>query len=111
MAEPDVLDRLMDQIHQRVREMPDDSYTTKLLRSGPKKTCAKILEEACEVTVEATASSVDKQRLIYESCDVIYHLWVLLGSQGITASQSREELQRREGTSGLEEKRSRKKSE
>ena len=101
----------MDQIHQRVREMPDDSYTTKLLRGGPKKTSAKILEEACEVSIEAMAATVDKERLIYEACDVIYHLWVLLGSQGITTSQIRDELHRREGTSGLEEKRNRKKSE
>lgn len=107
----DVLDRLMAEIHRRARELPTGSYTTKLIKGGVTEMGAKILEEAAEV-VEA-ADQVERDRnvshdhLIYEACDLIYHLWVLLGSRGITVTQLRNELSRREGTSGLEEKRQR----
>ncbi len=107
----DVLERLMAEIHGRVREMPAGSYTTKLVEGGVAKMGAKILEEAAEVVEAAEQverdSSLSHEHLIYEACDLIYHLWVLLGSRGITLEQLRGELSRREGTSGLEEKRQR----
>lgn len=104
----DVLDRLMAEVHQRVQEMPAGSYTTKLIEGGVAKMGAKITEEAAEVVDAAEKSSApDNQHLIYEACDVIYHLWVLLGSRGVTVDQLRGELARREGTSGLKEKASR----
>ncbi len=107
----DVLDRLMAQIHARAQELPSGSYTSKLLQGGVAKMGAKVTEEAAEV-VEAAAQcehdpSLPHDHLIYEACDVLYHLWVLLGSRGITVDQLRRELARREGTSGLEEKRQR----
>ena len=107
----DVFDRLMAEIHRRAVELPSGSYTTKLIQGGVAKMGAKVTEEAAEV-VEAAAAiennpSLDPGHLIYEACDVIYHLWVLLGSRGITVDQIRSELARREGTSGLEEKRQR----
>ena len=81
---------------------------------------AKILEESLETVLAAaqcdilksTADSPDSlekahSHLVYEACDVIYHLWVLLGSHGVTVEQLRRELERREGVSGLEEKKSR----
>lgn len=108
---PDVLDRLMSEVHVRVRDMPSGSYTTKLIEGGVAKMGAKIMEEAGEVVDAAERSaSPDNQHLIYEACDVIYHLWVLLGSRGISVNDLRSELTRREGTSGLEEKRQRNQS-
>jgi len=132
MPSSDVFDRLMEQIHQRARELPAGSYTTKLITGGVPKMGAKVQEEAAEV-VDAAASlrrELDQetdqqaddqstaedhrqrkdqaqQHLIYEAGDVLYHLWVLLGSFGITVEQLRQELARREGMSGLEEKRRR----
>ncbi len=104
----DVFDRLMDEIHERVRRLPAGSYTTKLIEGGVAKMGAKIVEEAAEVVDAAEHStSPDNQHLIYEACDLLYHLWVLLGSRGIQVSELRRELARREGTSGLEEKRRR----
>lgn len=104
----DVLDRLMEQIQQRARTRPPESYTTKLIEGGVDKMGAKIMEEAGEVVDAAkTSTSPDNNHLIYEACDVIYHLWVLLGSRGIHVDDLRSELARREGTSGLEEKRKR----
>ena len=104
----DVLDILMRQIHRRAAQMPEGSYTTELIGGGIGRMGAKILEEAAEVIDAAeTSKSPDNRHLIYESCDLIYHLWVLLGSRGITVDDLRVELSRREGVSGLEEKRSR----
>lgn len=101
----------MAEIHQRAKDMPAGSYTTKLIEGGVAKMGAKIVEEAAEVVEAAEQverdSSQSHSHLIYEACDLIYHLWVLLGSRGITLEQLRSELARREGTSGLEEKRQR----
>ena len=132
MLPRDVFDRLMDQIHLRAQTLPEGSYTTKLLRGGAAAMGAKVTEEAAEVVEAAqqlqsaqqllatqrlqtthsgaqpqpdAATSELRQHLIYEAGDVVYHLWVLLGSFGITVDELRSELQRREGTSGLEEKR------
>lgn len=108
----DTLDRLMQQIHQRAAEMPAGSYTTKLIEGGVPKMGGKIMEEAAEV-VEAAAEpgqqpgEPGREHLVYEACDLIYHLWVLLGSRGITVDDLRRELERREGTSGLVEKQNR----
>jgi phosphoribosyl-ATP pyrophosphohydrolase len=122
MSASDILDRLMLQIHERVRTLPPGSYTTKLITGGVAAMGEKVLEEATEVVEAAAAlqaaraaggtpSSVDalaeRQHLIYEAGDVLYHLWVLLGSFGVTLDEVRLELERREGTSGLEEKRQR----
>ncbi len=104
----DTLDRLMQEIHSRAQELPTGSYTTRLIEGGVAKMGAKIVEEAAEVVDAATKSaSDDNEHLVYEACDLIYHLWVLLGSRGISVDDLRAELARREGTSGLEEKASR----
>jgi phosphoribosyl-ATP pyrophosphohydrolase len=105
----DVFDRLMAEVHRRAKEMPEGSYTTKLIAGGAKKMGAKITEEAAEVVDAAENDDpADPSHLVYEACDLIYHLWVLLGSRGIEVEQLRRELERREGTSGLEEKAARK---
>ncbi|MFN3192249.1 MAG: phosphoribosyl-ATP diphosphatase [Aureliella sp.] len=107
----DTLDRLMGEIHRRAKTLPPGSYTTKLIQGGVPRMGAKILEEAAEVVEAAeNAEEGDNGHLIYEACDVIYHLWVLLGSRGITVDDLRSELARREGTSGLVEKANRSRS-
>ena len=122
MLPSDVFERLMRQIHERAHELPPGSYTTKLITGGVPAMGAKIQEEAAEVVEAAAAlqaaltaagtptaieALAERQHLIYEAGDVVYHLWVLLGSFGITVDDVRQELERREGTSGLEEKRRR----
>ena len=122
MSASDVFDRLMDQIHQRAHTLPPGSYTTKLITGGVPAMGAKVQEEAAEVVEAAAAlqaaqtasgtpvaitALAERQHLIYEAGDVLYHLWVLVGSFGITVDELRQELERREGTSGLEEKRRR----
>jgi phosphoribosyl-ATP pyrophosphohydrolase len=105
----DTLDQLMAEIHRRAAEMPPGSYTTQLISGGVEKMGAKIMEEAEEV-VEAAGESDGNEHLVYEACDLIYHLWVLLGSRGIQVDDLRRELDRRSGMSGLEEKRRRSQS-
>ena len=104
----DILDRLMIELHQRVAQLPEGSYTTKLLRGGIPKMGSKILEEAHEVIEAAGESGQEgREHTIREACDVLFHLWVLLASRGISVDSLRHELERREGVSGLEEKRRR----
>ncbi len=104
----DIFDRLMTELHRRVSELPEGSYTTKLLQGGVEKIGSKILEEAHEV-IEAAAvpGEAGREHTIREAGDVIYHLWVLLASRGIAVEDVRKELERREGVSGLQEKRQR----
>ena len=104
----DIFDRLMSELHRRATELPEGSYTTKLIRGGIPKMASKILEEANEV-IEAAGEpgEAGKEHTVREACDVIYHLWVLLASKGIDVDALRKELERREGVSGLEEKRRR----
>jgi phosphoribosyl-ATP pyrophosphohydrolase len=104
----DVLDRLMEQLHQRVQSLPEGSYTTKLIRGGIPKIAEKILEEANEV-IEAASEPGEAgvEHCVREAADVIYHLWVLLAVKGIDVDRIRNELARREGVSGLDEKRRR----
>ena len=104
----DILDRLMAELHHRVVELPEGSYTTKLLQGGIPKIGGKILEEANEV-IEAAGEPGEAGVLhtVREACDVVFHLWVLLASRGISVDSLRRELERREGISGLEEKRRR----
>ncbi len=101
----DVFDRLMSQIHERVRDLPPNSYTTKLIQGGVPAIAKKIREEADEL-IEA-ADEDDRAHFIYEACDLLYHTWVLLGTKGVTVDELRSELERREGTSGIAEKNSR----
>lgn len=104
----DVLDRLLGQLQERASTLPEGSYTTKLLRGGIPKIAEKILEEAHEVIEAAGEPGLEgAQHTVREAADVIYHLWVLLAFRGVTLDQIRAELERREGTSGLEEKRRR----
>lgn len=104
----DIFDRLMAELHHRVSALPQGSYTTKLLQGGIPKIAEKILEEANEV-IEAAGEAGDDgvQHTVCEACDVLFHLWVLLASRGISVDDLRRELERREGVSGLEEKRRR----
>jgi phosphoribosyl-ATP pyrophosphohydrolase len=100
--------RLMAVIEDRKANPPARSYTTSLLQGGLAKIGAKIVEEAAEV-VEAAAEPGDQGRshLIYESADLVYHLFVLLGHRDIRLSELETELARRFGISGIDEKASR----
>jgi len=84
---------------------PDESYTAKLLAGGPAAYGAKIQEEAGEVA--AALANESDERVVSEAADVLYHLAVGLTDRGLSWADVAAELDRRSGTSGLEEKRSR----
>ncbi len=95
-------------IQDRKANPPEKSYTTSLFQGGVERIGGKIMEEAAEV-IEAAGEPGDAGRshLIYESADLIYHLFVLLGHKGIPLSEVEGELARRFGMSGIDEKASR----
>ncbi|MFO0868020.1 MAG: phosphoribosyl-ATP diphosphatase [Pirellulales bacterium] len=100
-----ILHHLMAVIEDRKANPPAKSYTTSLFQGGVAKIGGKILEEAREV-VEAADEAGDEGRrhTIYEAADVTYHLMVLLGYRGIHWREVEEELARRFGISGIDEK-------
>ena len=87
------LKELQDFIDQRYAEMPKDSYTTSLFESGVNRMAQKVGEEAVETVIEALKG--DKERLIYEISDLVYHLLVLMENEKISISDIEEELYKR----------------
>lgn len=81
------------------------SYTRKLAGKGLPKAAQKLGEEAVETVIAAVSGGRDA--LVYESADLIYHLLVVLKLSGVSLAEIVEELSRRTGRSGLEEKASR----
>ena len=95
----DVLARLFDTIISHANEDPSKSYTAKLISEGKSKCIEKLKEESLE-TVEA-AEEDNVEQIIYESADLIYHLLVMLKKFDINPDQVYEELEKREGKTGL----------
>lgn len=99
------LERLEATIVSRKEADPASSWTAKLLSKGPEKCAQKFGEEAIEVCMAVAKN--DRENLIYESADALYHLLVTLAARDISLSEVLNELERREGTSGITEKASR----
>ncbi len=102
----DALARLWTTIEARRGAGPETSYTAKLLAAGPAGVARKLGEESLEAVIEAVKG--DSAALTRESADLLYHLLVLWAAAGLTPEAVAAELARREGTSGIEEKRGRK---
>jgi phosphoribosyl-ATP pyrophosphohydrolase len=85
------------------------SYTRKLLNKGAEHCAKKLGEEAVETVIAAVENNRD--RLIAESADLLYHLLVLLKARGITLAEVESALAQRTSISGLEEKAARKRDE
>jgi phosphoribosyl-ATP pyrophosphohydrolase len=101
----DALARLYATIVSRKGSDPKSSYTAKLLSEGAEKIAAKITEEAGETVAEILKN--DKARLASESADLLYHLLVAWAAAGLKPDDVWAVLEKREGTSGIEEKNSR----
>mgnify|MGYP001051884371 CR=1 FL=1 len=87
------LKSLQSVLNQRFEQMPEQSYTTQLFKSGINRMAQKVGEEAVETIIEATNGKED--RLLYEGADLIYHLMVLLTSKGFGIEDLAKELQER----------------
>lgn len=85
---------------------PDKSYVSRLLHKGPDSFLKKIGEEATEVVMAAkdVDHGADASKLVYEVADLWFHSMVALAHYGLSPLDVVTELERREGTSGLEEK-------
>ena len=96
------LTQLAATIAARKGSDPDSSWTARLLAMGPEKCAGKFGEEAIEAIIEAVKG--DRDRLISEGADVLYHFLVMLAARGVTLADVEAELDRREGKSGIAEK-------
>jgi phosphoribosyl-ATP pyrophosphohydrolase len=98
----DILRRLAAVLEQRKQADPDSSYVAGLYAKGLDTILKKIGEEATETVIAAKGG--DRDQLVYETADLWFHSLVLLAHQEISPDRVLEELERRFGLSGLEEK-------
>jgi phosphoribosyl-ATP pyrophosphohydrolase len=100
------LQDLEKRVQMRAQESADVSYTRKLLDRGVAQCAKKLGEEAVEAAIAAI--SEDRERVIGEAADVLYHLLVVLHARGVTLDEVEAELGARTRQSGLDEKAARK---
>jgi len=102
----DTLARLEATIRERRAAAPETSYVASLAARGLPVIARKLGEEAVEAVVAALTDN--REELVGEAADVLFHLLVLLAEKDIALAEVLAELDRREGTSGLAEKAARK---
>jgi phosphoribosyl-AMP cyclohydrolase / phosphoribosyl-ATP pyrophosphohydrolase len=90
---PGVLDELFAVIRDRQREMPEGSYTTRLLQEGVARIAQKVIEEAGETALAAVQG--ERDNLPRELADLLYHALVLLAAADVKPSAVWQELQQR----------------
>ncbi|HEY3041632.1 MAG TPA: bifunctional phosphoribosyl-AMP cyclohydrolase/phosphoribosyl-ATP diphosphatase HisIE [Pyrinomonadaceae bacterium] len=89
----EVLDNLYRLVESRKRERPEGSYTTYLFDQGLDKILKKVGEESTEMIIAAKGE--DRNALVKETSDLLYHLVVLLVERGLSLEEVRDELVRR----------------
>ena len=97
-----ILDRLADLLEQRKVADPSSSYVAKLYAKGMDSILKKVGEEATEVVI--AAKDGNKQEIIYETADLWFHTLVMLAKADLKPQDILDELARREGLSGIDEK-------
>ncbi|MCK5720410.1 MAG: phosphoribosyl-ATP diphosphatase [Thiomargarita sp.] len=102
----DIIQQLTQVLAERKTADPDKSYVAGLYAKGLDQILKKVGEEAAETII--AAKNENKEQLIYEMADLWFHSMVLLIHQGIEPQSILNELERRFGLSGLEEKAQRK---
>ncbi|MCK5111197.1 MAG: bifunctional phosphoribosyl-AMP cyclohydrolase/phosphoribosyl-ATP diphosphatase HisIE [Arcobacteraceae bacterium] len=100
-----VIDTLYHTIQSKKNDDPEKSYTAKLLQGKQNSMLKKIVEEAGEFTFAVKDN--DTEEIIYEGADLMYHCLVALSSQNISPDRIKQELSKRFGLSGIEEKNNR----
>jgi phosphoribosyl-ATP pyrophosphohydrolase len=93
-------------VHQRATESAEQSYTRKLIDKGVAHCAKKLGEEAVETALAAVGE--DREHLIAEAADLLYHLLVVLEVRGVRLGEVEAALGARTAQSGLDEKASRK---
>ena len=105
MSDVDILTRLGSTLAERLKADPRTSYVASLAAKGQDAILRKLIEEATETLLASKEG--DKLHLIRETADLWFHSIVLLAWHGARPEDVFAELARREGTSGIEEKKSR----
>jgi phosphoribosyl-ATP pyrophosphohydrolase len=98
----DSLDRLFSAVREARGRSPSASRTSKLFRDGVQKMAKKLAEEAVEVGLDAVM--MNRESVILESADMLYHLAVIWVECGVTPDEVMAELDRRERLYGIAEK-------
>jgi len=101
-----VLEKLTLVLQQRRQADPDSSYVASLYHKGLDSILKKVGEEATETVIAAKGEDADQ--LVYETADLWFHTLVMLVYQDVDPQKVLDELERRFGLSGLEEKAARK---
>lgn len=101
----DILHRLSETLIERRKADPETSYTAQLLAKGPDSILKKIGEECAELIMAGKEGN--RLHVVWESTDVLYHVMVLLAFYGLSIEDILQEMRRREGISGVDEKKSR----
>jgi phosphoribosyl-ATP pyrophosphohydrolase len=105
MSDEEVLQRLGEVIAARKRDDPSSSYVASLFAKGEDAILKKVAEEAAETVLAAKGG--DKLHIVKETADLWFHSLLLLAWHGLAPRDVLAELRRREGVSGLHEKKSR----
>jgi phosphoribosyl-ATP pyrophosphohydrolase len=105
MKNSDILFRLEALLRERKRAAPASSYVSALYAKGLDAVLKKVGEEATEAILAAKGD--DRAHLTREAADLIFHTLVMLAAKDVALADVLAELERREGTSGLDEKKAR----
>ena len=105
MSTHDILHRLSETLASRRHADPETSYTAKLFANGPDAILKKIGEESAELIMAAKDGK--RLNIVWESTDLIFHVLVLLAFYGLSIEDVSQEMRRREGVSGIDEKNAR----
>ena len=106
MIDATILRRLSETIAARKHADPASSYVASLFDMGRDAILKKVAEESAETLL--ASKDGDKLQVVRETADLWFHCLVLLAWHGLTSDDVLSELKRREGTSGIDEKASRK---
>ena len=101
----DILNRLATLLEQRKAADPSSSYVAKLYAKGMDSILKKVGEEATEVVIAAKGGKKDE--IIYETADLWFHTLIMLAKANLKPQDVLDELARREGLSGIDEKNAR----
>ena len=101
----DILNRFSGLLEQRKAADPTSSYVAKLYANGMDAILKKVGEEATETILAAKGGK--REEIIYETADLWFHTLVMLAKADIKPQEVLDELARREGLSGIDEKASR----
>lgn len=105
MIDIEVLHRVAETLAARRNADPESSYVASLHGKGVDAICKKVVEEAAETIM--AAKDKDRLHLVWEVTDLWFHSMILLSEFGLSVDDVLVEFRRREGVSGIDEKKAR----